>query len=74
MNALPPTVPARVRTRLRAAVRRPSRLTPEEARDRALVLRLLSLQYPAAELAAARPTVLAAVRSLPPSPAACSLL
>ncbi|AJE44387.1 nitrate reductase molybdenum cofactor assembly chaperone [Streptomyces nodosus] len=75
MNAVPPTVPARVRTRLRAAVRRPARLTPEETRDRALVLRLLSLalQYPDAELAAARPTVLAAVRALPPSPAATEL-
>ncbi|MEU5614473.1 nitrate reductase molybdenum cofactor assembly chaperone [Streptomyces sparsogenes] len=75
MSPLPATVPAVVRTRLRAAVRRPSRLTPDEVRDRALVLRLLSLllQYPDAELAAARPAVAAAVRALAPSPAATEL-
>ncbi|MFJ8196450.1 nitrate reductase molybdenum cofactor assembly chaperone [Streptomyces sp. NPDC096152] len=71
----PPSVPALVRTRLRAAVRRPSSLTPEEVQDRALLLRLLSLllQYPDAELTAARPTVAAAVQALPPSPAAAEL-
>ncbi|MFF8910664.1 nitrate reductase molybdenum cofactor assembly chaperone [Streptomyces olivaceoviridis] len=76
MSPLPGTVPAIVRTRLRAAVRRPSRLTREEIRDRALLLRLLSLlvQYPDAELTAARPTVLAAVRTLPSSPAAGELV
>ncbi|MFI1538574.1 nitrate reductase molybdenum cofactor assembly chaperone [Streptomyces anandii] len=70
-----PSLPAIVRTRLRAAARRPSRLTPEEILDRALVLRLLSLllQYPDAELAAARPTVVATVEALPPSPAAGEL-
>ncbi|MGW7529294.1 nitrate reductase molybdenum cofactor assembly chaperone [Streptomyces sp. NPDC054783] len=75
MSPLPTTVPAIVRTRLRAAVRRPARLTPDQVRDRALVLRLLSLllQYPDAELAAARPIVLAAVQALSPSPAATEL-
>ena len=75
MSPLPSTVPAIVRTRLRAAVRRPSRLAPDEVRDRALVLRLLSLllQYPDAELAAARPAVRAAVQALPTSPAAGEL-
>jgi nitrate reductase delta subunit len=61
---------------VRAAVRRrPSRLTPQEVMDRALVLRLLSLllQYPDAELAAARPAVVAAVRALPASAAATEL-
>ncbi len=57
MNPLPspepnawgsPSIPALVRTRVRAAVRRPARLTPEETAGRALVLRLVSLllQYP----------------------------
>lgn len=76
MSPLPGTVPAIVRARLRAATtRRPPRLTPEEAEQRALVLRLLSLllQYPDAELVAARPTVAAAVEALPPSPAATEL-
>ncbi|MEV5545811.1 nitrate reductase molybdenum cofactor assembly chaperone [Streptomyces sp. NPDC052309] len=75
MSPLPDTVPAIVRARLRAAVRRPSRFTPEEIADRALVLRLLSLllQYPDAELTAARPAVAAAGRALPPSPAATEL-
>ncbi|WP_316743636.1 nitrate reductase molybdenum cofactor assembly chaperone [Streptomyces sp. MK7] len=76
MSPLPTTVPAIVRARVRAAVRRrPSQLTPDEVRDRALVLRLLSLllQYPDAELAAARPTVVAAVEALPASPAATEL-
>ncbi|MFF9624787.1 nitrate reductase molybdenum cofactor assembly chaperone [Streptomyces griseosporeus] len=71
----PPSVPALVRSRLRAAVRRPSRLTPAEARDRALILRLLSLllQYPDPELTAARAGVSAAVETLHPSPAAAEL-
>ncbi|MGW2745550.1 nitrate reductase molybdenum cofactor assembly chaperone [Streptomyces sp. NPDC001450] len=72
MSPLPTTVPAIVRTRLRAAVRRPARLTPEEAEARVLLLRLCSLllQYPDAELAAARSVFTAAVGALPPSPAA----
>ncbi|WP_374985071.1 nitrate reductase molybdenum cofactor assembly chaperone [Streptomyces fradiae] len=84
MSPLPATVPALVRSRVRAAVRRPgraarpgrpARLTPEELRDRALLLRLCSLllQYPDAELAAARPALGAAVAGLPPSPAAAHL-
>ncbi|MEU5013213.1 nitrate reductase molybdenum cofactor assembly chaperone [Streptomyces sp. NPDC021749] len=61
-----------MRTRLRAAVRRPARLTPEEAEARVLLLRLCSLllQYPDAELVAARPDFTATVGGLPPSPAA----
>ncbi|TPQ17756.1 nitrate reductase molybdenum cofactor assembly chaperone [Streptomyces sporangiiformans] len=72
MSPLPATLPAIVRTRVRAAVRRPARLTPEEAETRTLVLRLCSLllQYPDAELAAARPVLTATVEALPPSPAA----
>ncbi|MCH5676837.1 nitrate reductase molybdenum cofactor assembly chaperone [Streptomyces gilvus] len=68
----PPSVPAIVRTRLRAAVRRPARPTPEEAAARGLLLRLYSLllQYPDSELAAARPEFSATVEALPPSPAA----
>ncbi|KAF0649922.1 nitrate reductase molybdenum cofactor assembly chaperone [Streptomyces fradiae] len=75
MSPLPATVPALVRSRVRAAVRRPARLTVEELRDRALLLRLCSLllQYPDAELAAARPALGAAVAGLPPSPAAAHL-
>lgn len=76
-----PSVPAVLRSRVRAAVRRPgraarpgrpTRLTPEETQDRALLLRLLSLllQYPDAELAAARPVLAATVEALAPSPAA----
>ncbi|MET8570092.1 nitrate reductase molybdenum cofactor assembly chaperone [Streptomyces sp. NPDC004783] len=72
MSPLPSTIPALVRTRVRAAVRRPGRLTPEESRARALLLRLCSLllQYPDAELTAARPALAASVEALPPSPAA----
>ncbi|MER5434122.1 nitrate reductase molybdenum cofactor assembly chaperone [Streptomyces sp. NPDC002588] len=72
MSPLPATIPALVRTRVRAAVRRRARLTPEEAEARALLLRLCSLllQYPDAELASARPELTAAVEALPPSPAA----
>ncbi|MET7986789.1 MULTISPECIES: nitrate reductase molybdenum cofactor assembly chaperone [unclassified Streptomyces] len=72
MSPLPAGIPALVRTRVRAAVRRPVRLTPEEAEARTLLLRLCSLllQYPDAELTTARPVLTAAVRALPPSPAA----
>ncbi|MGW4754753.1 nitrate reductase molybdenum cofactor assembly chaperone [Streptomyces chartreusis] len=68
----PPSIPALVRTRVRAAVRRPARLTREEAEARALLLRLCSLlvQYPDAELTAARPVLTASVEALPGSPAA----
>ena len=64
-------LPAPVRTRLRAAARRPQRLTPQEAQERALILRLLSLllQYPDDELTAERGALADAVRSLSPSPA-----
>ena len=72
MSPLPATIPAIVRTRVRAAVRRPARLTPEESETRTLLLRLCSLllQYPDAELAAARPVLTTTVEGLPPSPAA----
>ncbi|WP_330350660.1 nitrate reductase molybdenum cofactor assembly chaperone [Streptomyces sp. NBC_00582] len=72
MSPLPSTIPALVRTRVRAAVRRPARLTPEETETRALLLRLCSLllQYPDAELVAARGEMGAAVEALPLSPAA----
>ncbi|MFI8859546.1 nitrate reductase molybdenum cofactor assembly chaperone [Streptomyces prasinus] len=82
MNPLPASVPAIVRTRLRAAVRRPAtrsapgrtapRPAPEEAGARTLVLRLCSLllQYPDAELATARPVLASSVAALPPSAAA----
>ncbi|MDX3714995.1 nitrate reductase molybdenum cofactor assembly chaperone [Streptomyces europaeiscabiei] len=72
MSPLPTTIPALVRTRVRAAVRRPARLTPEEAASRTLLLRLCSLllQYPDAELAACRPVLTASIESLPPSSAA----
>ncbi|GAA3494680.1 nitrate reductase molybdenum cofactor assembly chaperone [Streptomyces prasinosporus] len=68
----PPSIPALVRTRVRAAVRRPSRITPEEAGTRALTLRLCSLmlQYPDAGLTSGRDELTAAVEALPPSPAA----
>ncbi|MCN9242522.1 nitrate reductase molybdenum cofactor assembly chaperone [Streptomyces sp. RY43-2] len=64
--------PAPDRTRLRAAARRPARLTPEEAEERALLLRLCSLllQYPDAELATARPVLTTTVEALAPSPSA----
>ncbi|QOV34049.1 nitrate reductase molybdenum cofactor assembly chaperone [Streptomyces ferrugineus] len=75
MSPLPATIPALVRTRVRAAVRRPARLTPEEAEARTLLLRLCSLllQYPDADLAAARPVLTSSVAALPPSPAARQL-
>ncbi|MFE9445584.1 nitrate reductase molybdenum cofactor assembly chaperone [Streptomyces sp. NPDC006602] len=69
MSPLPASLPALVRTRVRAAVRRPARLTPEEVEARTLLLRLCSLllQYPDAELTAARPVLTATVEALPPS-------
>ncbi|GAA2648554.1 nitrate reductase molybdenum cofactor assembly chaperone [Streptomyces vastus] len=72
MSPLPSTVPSIVRTRVRAAIRRPARLTPEEAEARTLLLRLCSLllQYPDTELATARPVLTTTVEALPPSPAA----
>lgn len=74
-NPRSPSIPSLVRTRVRAAVRRPGRLTPEEAEARTLVLRLCSLllQYPDAELTAARKALAAAVETLPASPAAAEL-
>ncbi|MDH6612425.1 nitrate reductase delta subunit [Streptomyces sp. SAI-208] len=72
MSPLPSTVPGMVRTRVRAAVRRSSRLTREETEARVLLLRLCSLflQYPDAELTASRTELSDAVGTLPPSPAA----
>ncbi|MEU3979306.1 nitrate reductase molybdenum cofactor assembly chaperone [Streptomyces sp. NPDC026672] len=78
MNARPTTADGRVRTRVRAALRRQDRparqepLTPEEAETRSLHLRLMSLllQYPDADLAAARQVLGSTVDALPPSPAA----
>ncbi|GAA3771344.1 nitrate reductase molybdenum cofactor assembly chaperone [Streptomyces coacervatus] len=75
MSPLPATVPAIARARIRAAVRRRSAMTSEEADRRALLLRLLSLllQYPDSELSDARPALTSAVTALPPSPAATEL-
>lgn len=75
MSPLPATIPAIVRTRVRAAVRRPSRPGREEAEALPLLLRLCSLllQYPDAELMDARSELTAAVAALPPSPAAANL-
>ncbi|WP_405693501.1 nitrate reductase molybdenum cofactor assembly chaperone [Streptomyces coelicoflavus] len=75
MSPLPTTVPAIVRTRVRAAVRRRAPLSLREAEERALVLRLLSLlsQYPDEELAVHRPGLASAVAALPRSPAAAEL-
>lgn len=72
MNPLPATIPSIVRTRVRAAVRRPTRLTPDETAGRALTLRLVSLllQYPDAELTAARTELTTVVKALPATPAA----
>ncbi|MFI2435916.1 nitrate reductase molybdenum cofactor assembly chaperone [Streptomyces sp. NPDC018693] len=79
MSPLPTTVPAIVRTRIRAAVRR-NRATeaaadPARGEHRSLLLRLMSLtlQYPDDELVVARPTVAASVAALPESPAAAEL-
>ncbi|KUL34393.1 nitrate reductase [Streptomyces sp. NRRL F-4489] len=57
---------------VRGRRRRATRLTPREARERSLLLRLLSLllQYPDDELASARGELADRVDSLPPSPAA----
>ncbi|MBQ0827088.1 nitrate reductase molybdenum cofactor assembly chaperone [Streptomyces tagetis] len=75
MSPLPATIPAIVRTRVRAAVRRRAPLTPEEREERALLLRLLSLllQYPDGELMAERHRLASAVAGLPSSPAAAEL-
>ncbi|CAL9668230.1 nitrate reductase molybdenum cofactor assembly chaperone [Streptomyces sp. enrichment culture] len=75
MSPLPATVPAIIRTRVRAAVRRRALPSPREAEHRALLLRLLSLlmQYPDAELTAERPRLASAVAGLPPSRAASEL-
>nr|WP_196788926.1 nitrate reductase molybdenum cofactor assembly chaperone [Streptomyces caniscabiei] len=72
---MPATIPALVRTRVRAAVRRPSRATREEAEALPLLLRLCSLllQYPDRELTEAGPELAATVAALPPSPAATRL-
>jgi nitrate reductase molybdenum cofactor assembly chaperone NarJ/NarW len=72
VSPLPTTIPALVRTRVRAAVRRPARLTPEETAGRALTLRLVSLllQYPDAELTSAREELTSVVGALPAMPAA----
>lgn len=72
MSPLPTTIPALVRTRVRAAVRRPARLTPKETAGRALVLRLVSLllQYPDSELISAREELNAVVEALPATPGA----
>ncbi|MFE0523918.1 nitrate reductase molybdenum cofactor assembly chaperone [Streptomyces sp. NPDC058954] len=68
----PRSIPALVRTRVRAAVRRPGRLTPEETAGRALTLRLVSLllQYPDEELTDARAELTTVVAALPDTPAA----
>ncbi|MFI2031240.1 nitrate reductase molybdenum cofactor assembly chaperone [Streptomyces buecherae] len=64
---------------LRALVRpvsgRRTRLTREQAEQRSLLLRLLSLllQYPDRELATARPSLAASVAKLPHSPASAEL-
>ncbi|MEU1479397.1 nitrate reductase molybdenum cofactor assembly chaperone [Streptomyces sp. NPDC005760] len=75
MSPLPATFPALVRTRVRAAVRRPSRLTPEETAGRALTLRLVSLllQYPDSELTSARDELTSAAGALPATAAAAEL-
>ncbi|MGC9495829.1 nitrate reductase molybdenum cofactor assembly chaperone [Streptomyces sp. WG7] len=75
MSPLPATVPAIVRTRVRAAVRRRAPMSPEEAERRALLLRLLSLltQYPDGELTAEWPRLTSVVAALPASHAASEL-
>ncbi|WP_128381339.1 nitrate reductase molybdenum cofactor assembly chaperone [Streptomyces cavernae] len=64
-----------LRTLVRPAARRRSSPGPAETERRSLLLRLMSLllQYPDAELTAARPSVAAAVKALPHSPAAAEL-
>ncbi|MFM9589244.1 nitrate reductase molybdenum cofactor assembly chaperone [Streptomyces scabiei] len=76
MSPLPTTVPAIVRTRVRAATaRRRGAAGPAQTERRALLLRLMSLllQYPDAELSDARPAVARAVAALPPSRTAAEL-
>lgn len=75
MSPLPATVPAIVRTRVRAAVRRRAQMSPRETERRALLLRLLSLlsQYPDDELTAGRAGLASVVAALPVSPAASEL-
>ncbi|MET9390263.1 nitrate reductase molybdenum cofactor assembly chaperone [Streptomyces sp. NPDC006624] len=72
MSPIPSTIPGLVRTRVRAAVRRPTRLTPQETAGRALTLRLVSLllQYPDTELTASRAELATVVGALPATPAA----
>lgn len=72
MSPLPASVPALVRTRIRAAVRRPARLTPEEREERALLLRLCSLllQYPDEELTSSAARLADTIEALSPSAAA----
>ncbi|MFI9830951.1 nitrate reductase molybdenum cofactor assembly chaperone [Streptomyces sp. NPDC051913] len=75
MTPLPATIPAIVRTRIRAATRRRTVPTPDDLERRALLLRLLSLllQYPDHELTDDSPRLAAAVAALPPSPATSEL-
>ncbi|MEV6481884.1 nitrate reductase molybdenum cofactor assembly chaperone [Streptomyces sp. NPDC051576] len=75
MSPLPATIPAIVRTRIRAASRRRTATTPDEAERHALQLRLLSLLlvYPDAELCADRRQLADAVTALPVSQAATQL-
>jgi len=75
MSPLPATIPAILRTRIRAAARRRTVPTPDEVERRALLLRLLSvlLRYPDHELTDGRPRLAAAVAALPPSPATTEL-
>lgn len=72
MNLLPPAIPVLYRGRTAAARRIAPQLTPEEAEARTLLLRLCSLllQYPDAELTAARQELKTAAEGLKPSPAA----
>ncbi|MFE0518227.1 nitrate reductase molybdenum cofactor assembly chaperone [Streptomyces sp. NPDC058954] len=75
MSPLPATIPAPVRTRIRADARRRTVPTPDAAERRALLLRLLSLllRYPDHELTDGRPRLTAAVAALPPSRAGAEL-
>ncbi|MEU3735237.1 nitrate reductase molybdenum cofactor assembly chaperone [Streptomyces sp. NPDC033538] len=75
MSPLPATIPAIVRSRVRAAVRRRAPMSAAEAEQRALILRLLSLlsQYPDGELTAERARLASVVAALPASRAAAEL-
>ncbi|WP_369029828.1 MULTISPECIES: nitrate reductase molybdenum cofactor assembly chaperone [Streptomyces] len=75
MSPLPSTIPAIVRTRVKAATRRSRPESPEEVERRALLLRLLSLllQYPDRQLTDGRGQLASAVAVLPASPAATEL-